>query len=359
MTIFIVLLIVILFRDIKVFGNDEFNSQYIGKTDTAAIKGAFVVLVFLGHISTYINLGAEFDKPYVELKSHLSQMVVSMFFFYSGFGMMTSIMDKGFDYVKRIPIKRLLIVFLNFVIAICLYLVVDWFLGETFPVSYVMKSFIGLTSVGNSNWYMFTIFIIYIMMFVAYFATAKFKNKLSLIIMTALFTAMVVFLVLFEIRKGFDTWWYNTVFLVPFGCWFALFKDTIERLLFKRNALYFLYGTIVLICYFLSYRYRWEGIEVYTLWAMCFTMAVVLITMKVRFGSKGLHWLGDNLFGMYILQRIPMFIFKRVGFAEFDKYLYVVLCFVFTISITYIFNIVFHYIDTKVLGLLGQNEKRN
>ena len=48
-------------------------------------------------------------------------MVVSMFFFYSGFGMIKSIMKKRFAYIKTLPLKRFLIVVLNFDIAVILF----------------------------------------------------------------------------------------------------------------------------------------------------------------------------------------------------------------------------------------------
>ena len=86
--------------------HDEFNKDYISKDGTVAIKGIFVFLIFLGHAMTYIDATGTFDLPYVKIQRYLDQMVVSMFFFYSGFGIMEQIKHRGGAYIGTIPKKR-------------------------------------------------------------------------------------------------------------------------------------------------------------------------------------------------------------------------------------------------------------
>lgn len=79
----------------KFVKSGEFNSDYMSKDTTGAINGIFVLLVFMCHISGYMKLGGSSDTIWLDLKSWLGQLVVVTFLFYSGYGMMCSIMKKG------------------------------------------------------------------------------------------------------------------------------------------------------------------------------------------------------------------------------------------------------------------------
>ena len=227
MIFFVLILLLLMFSSVKIAEPHHFNQNYMSRTDTNAIKGIFVIIVLLGHASTYITLSGAFDEVYVELKSHLNQMVVAMFLFYSGFGMMKSMLKKKFDYVRGIPGKRFLPVFINFAIAIMLFVLVNFLLGTTFPLSTILWSLIGWTSVGNSNWYMFVIFVLYLLMFVCFYLLRWFDKPVFFYIFNAIFTALVIGFVFWEIRMGLDTWWYNTAILFPLGCWYALLQKPI------------------------------------------------------------------------------------------------------------------------------------
>ena len=76
----------------------------------------------------------------------------------------------------------------------------------------------------------------------------------------------------------------------------------------------------------------------YELWILSFVMIVTLVTMKISFNNSILQWLGKNLFGLYILQRIPMIVFKFYNIDKINIYLYFTLSFITTIIIAAIFN---------------------
>ena len=102
----------------------------------------FVILVIFQHWSQYVELNGIYDEPYLVLQAHLNQMIVAMFLFYSGYGMMESTKAKGIAYIKGIPGKRLLTVLVNFDIAVLIFFVVKSILGETFQVSTILFSLI-------------------------------------------------------------------------------------------------------------------------------------------------------------------------------------------------------------------------
>ena len=121
MILFILILLMVIIANTEIAKPNTFNTEYSSINQTNVIKGIFVILVLLGHGNSYLNVQGALDIPYKSFQSHLGQMVVSMFLFYSGFGMIKSIMKKRFGYIKILPVKRFLVVVLNFDIAVILF----------------------------------------------------------------------------------------------------------------------------------------------------------------------------------------------------------------------------------------------
>lgn len=353
MILFILILGMLLLKGAKIADSNEFCKDYMSIASNNVIKGVFVLLVLLGHAVTYVQMDGVLDQTYLAMKEHLHQMVVSVFFLYSGYGMMKSIQKKGYDYVKGIPAKRFLIVFLNFDIAVCLYLVVNAMLGTTFDLPTILYSLIGWKSVGNSNWYMFAIFGLYILMFLSFLLMRFWNKKAAIYAGTFVFTVLTMLFVWWEIHMGLPRWYYDTMILMPVGCIFALFQKPIEKIIMKNDFIYAFAGVLLFVLYWLSYERRWlGGIEYYTVWELFFVAAVVFITMKISFQSKILSWFGEHVFSVYILQRIPMILLSRFGLAAQNRYGFIIGVLVCTVFLALIFDAAVGKFDKQVLKLL-------
>lgn len=133
----------------KFVKSGEFNSDYMSKDTTGAINGIFVLLVFMCHISGYMKLGGSSDTIWLDLKSWLGQLVVVTFLFYSGYGMMCSIMKKGTPYVKGIFRRRFLSLFAHFDIAVLLFLLMNLALGIKTKTRTTLLAFTTWESIGT------------------------------------------------------------------------------------------------------------------------------------------------------------------------------------------------------------------
>ena len=60
--------------------------------------------------------------------------------------------------------------------------------------------------------------------------------------------------------------------------------------------------------------------------------------MRVSVHNKVLMWCGKNLFGLYILQRIPMIVLKEVGLASYNKYLFFFASLAITVPLAWLFE---------------------
>lgn len=96
------------------FSRQGFYADYLSFDTTNAIKGIFIALVFIKHVTPYIlNSEYVFDDSLLNLfflyiDSQVGQWIVAMFLFYSGYGIMESIRKKGIAYIRSIPRKRIL-----------------------------------------------------------------------------------------------------------------------------------------------------------------------------------------------------------------------------------------------------------
>ena len=349
MILFILILLMIIISNAEIAKPDTFNMEYINIRQTNVIKGIFVILVLLSHGSSYLNLTGVLDTPYKSLQSHLGQMVVSMFLFYSGFGMIKSIMKKRFGYIKTLPLKRFLIVVLNFDIAVILFEIMNIFLKIHFDWKTILLSFTGWVGIGNSNWYMFDIFVLYILLFVSFYFLKWFDKEFSLYIGMLIFTILSISFVYWEIKVGQPAWFYNTIILFALGGWFALFQEQIERIVMKNDYVYIVLGAIMAVLYWISFKNRIYGIKAYSVWACLFTLAVVMITVKISIKSTVLEWIGKRVFSIYILQRIPMIILTKTGFTQKSPYTFFVLVFLITLGIAVIFDYMVGKLDNVIV----------
>lgn len=356
MIFFVLILLLLIFNGAEFAPPNEFARDYISKDKTSAIKGIFVVLILFSHGKQYMALGGVYDDPYLALQGHLGQMVVAMFLFYSGYGLMESIKRKGYDYVRSIPLKRFPSVLLNFDIAIVLYLILGMFLGKVFGIKTILLAFIGWESVGNSNWYMFAIFALYILTFFAFLCKKFIRWKHVDLVCIAILTVLTVALVYAEMKLGQPSYWYNTLILFVLGFYYSYFKNTIEKLVMKNDITYFLALLAVVCVYIAAFIIkRSGGIEEYTLWAVAFTLLVVILTMKISVNNQLLVWLGQHVFSIYILQRIPMTILHSFGLSETNKYAFLII----SIAATLLLAALFDSLTARLSGLIWKERKES
>lgn len=355
MVVFLLLLILIVFHNVQWIPNGKFNEGYINKEQTVNIKGFFVILVFFSHYVQYVTLEGIYDEPYLILREHLNQMVVAMFLFYSGFGMMRAIQCKGRPYIYPGLPKRTLKVWGNFGIAVILFWITGYLLGKRYSIGRVLLSLIGWESIGNSNWYIFDVLIAYILLFFSFAFLKYIKERwLKEYIGCTVFTICIVLFVFVMMKAERPNYWYNTIILFPFGCWYALLQDKIEKLIMFSEHTYVLCVLANVLLYFFFFEKRWQyGIEGYTLWACSFTIMILLFTMKVSIDSPILSWFGSHVFSIYILQRIPMMILDWLGISRSHKYYFLLLSFVITILIAMIFD----DITSKLWRLLDRDKQ--
>lgn len=321
------------------FSFRSFNTkEYLSMDSTNAVRGVFMILIFLSHMMQYYVYTEEIDVLGGTVSRALGQMIVVMFMFYSGYGIGESVKRKGSAYIKSFPVNRVLKTWLHFAIGVFVYYVLSLILGVKYPAGQVWLSFIGWTSIGNSNWYIFAVVILYIITWVA-FSLAKKNKYIAAGIVTALTVVYIVVMYFFK-----ENWWFDTVLCYAAGLWYSLGKEKIEKVLTKNNFIWIIVFVAGAVGWWYSHFCRTLP-AMRILEAVSFTLAVVMLSLKVSIRSKPLVWVGKYTFEIYILMRIPMKLFGIWGLSAYNLYVYFAATLAATLVLSFLFSKLLNVID--------------
>lgn len=340
MTILVILSILLLFWKSKIKRNGFVLDEYMSRNNTNTIKGFFLIYVFFRHFNTYVKFNSPIDQHFLWLNREMGQLLVAMFLFYSGYGILESLKRKK-GYVDTMPKNRIAKTIFNFDLAVLLFVIMNLILGRAYSMKMILLSFVGWEGIGNSNWYIFAIVILYVITWISFkaFGEKHFAGTVAATILSVFFI-----LIMSRHKMGY---WYNTVLCYVAGMWFSYYRKKIEDFVTENNASYWFLVLVSGLWFINSYQYRSE-IMWYQFWAVSFACLVVLFTMKISFNNKVLAWAGENLFGLYILQRIPMIALKHYGFNTYNPYFYLGASLVICIIIGYAFNKLCAVVDKAV-----------
>lgn len=344
MIFFLFLLLILSCASMKIAGEGQFHDDYLSKSNTTAINGIFVVLVLLCHFTQYAQFETGMiDQSFVYFKSHLGQLVVTTFLFFSGYGIICSISKKGMPYIKSIPKKRFLSVLIHFDIAVALFMILNLCLGRSFTLKTNLLALTGWESIGNSNWYILAILCLYLIVFFSFIICRG--NKYIGTILTTVLTVGYVYLL---IRAKKPTYFYNTLICYPFGMIYGLLKDKIDKIVMKNDFIYTLFVAVAFAGFVYFYKIRGKGVEQFSACSVLFIAVIVLVSMKIQLNNEFLQLTGKHVFAIYILQRIPMMIFSKIGLAN-HRYLFLIATFIVTLGMTFVFDKCMNVIDKRLL----------
>lgn len=319
-----------------------FYTDFLRHENTVIISGLFVVFVFFSHFSSYVKVDHSLIYPL--FTKVLGQLIVAPFFLFSGYGVMKSIENKGDIYIKSFWKNRVLKVWIHFALALLLFLVISFMNHSKYGLKRIILSFIGLSSIGNSNWYMFTILCLYVITMISSFC---FRKKKTLIPYSV---AVFVIIYMFVMRmNGKAYYYYDTSFAYAFGMLFAEYENKINDYLTKNNKKYMVCFLITIILFIVASLWRsyTHLISSFIFWVSCFCLLVLMLSMKVKSYNIILRALGKYSFEIYILQRIPMNLFVKM---IPNVYVYFIICVASTGILSLIFNRIEVFIDTLLFG---------
>ena len=250
-------------------------------------------------------------------------------------------------YAKALIIKRLPTLLLYMVLAVMLYWGAQSLYGLQFTSERLLLSFIGWSSIGNSNWFIFVTLVAYILVAVAYALAHRWGDYAVVVVATLLFAAFVAALACCK-----EIHWYNTCLCIPAGMLFYKGRVRVEGYIEKLRIPAWCWGVLMLPVALLAYRYlgRWPYMQ--NAAAVFFALGVTFIFSCVTL-KRLPHFLcwsgGAGLFFLYIFQRIPMLVGARAGWHTEHAFLYQCFCVAGTLVIAWIFSKLFPMLVRSII----------
>lgn len=286
----------------------DYNGVLFDKDYSSSINGLFVIIVFLSHSRGYLFEISTSAHIAVRLLGLISQKMVITFFFFSGYGLFSSYLRNKSIFTKNMK-RRFINVLTSFMIAVTVYLLYSKFNGITYSFQYILLSFIGWNSVGNSNWFIFITLLIYLLIILFFDC---FKNK-NLFILTLTF---ILFGLGWKILVLKAPYWVDTLIAFPFGMFIKLNEKKIFRSLQTTKTIYKYFSSffVILLLVYIFLPYNWIFHNVETLLSL---VLITILATRIQFKSVFLKYISKYTFEIYIYQRLVFDILRSFSFSRY------------------------------------------
>lgn len=287
---------------------------------TSITNALFVFLIFASHLGLACGDQCYHDPLNAILmelqRKGIGQLVVSTFFFFSGYGIMLSLKRKGMPYGRRLLLQRFPTLYLNTVIFGLVIILVDQLLYHDF--SY--RKLVEYTSTIRT-WFITTTLVGYLCIAAAVFAAGTRRPRLIILITTIL---LILYLVV--LRAVFHRFggWLDTTLCIPAGMLFAEYREWVLRTCrgaatpaWRVGALVTLVGWLLYVLYpRLNYYWaepQWGECGVLLAYTLAnagsalfaFGLAILQSSIVWRRPSRLLIWAGGSgLFYLYVFQEV-------------------------------------------------------
>ena len=328
---FVVLLGLISLVGIKFAKPDKFFDDYLDQEYTNAIKGIFVIMIFISHYRYFFFRDTSGNIP-LDL---FGQKMVSMFFFYSGVGILESVKKKGKKYSNRLIIKFFAFHF-KYAFMMTINYVIKKVINPNDKLNYkfLLRQYFILDFGFQFNWFICTYILILFYSFISFLPFNN-NNTLLPVILVTLFIYFHYRLMIYLKKPSF---YIDNIFNFPMGLLFSLYKGIFEKLIKKNDkTYYFILIVISILMYkikFLEFKYLPTIITKNVI----FSNLVILITLKVQFNNGLLQSMNKHSLGILMTQGMFFIIFKKYKSLKGNEYVEFIIIFLLTVFSAILFD---------------------
>lgn len=302
----------------------EWQEEPLSLERSKAIQGFAAVAIIVHHLSQELAQKA----GTIGFFEGLGVLFVGIFFFFSGYGLYTSLKTKE-NYLKGFLKKRLVTILVPFYMCILVFVAAACICGEKFTLLQLLGVLSGWALINGHMWYIVEIAILYLAFFLIF---RLIKNRSAATVVMGIFVLAMMAGSLM-LCHGVDMsasgwfqgeWWYNSSFLFVIGIIFSKHSESIRKI--ARKAYYLLLvvfaGLTAVLGLQTAYMLRkysyWSEIpgqdpkyldkirclSVQLPWIFVFVCFVLLLMMKVRFGNLVLKFLGSISLELYLIHNL-------------------------------------------------------
>ncbi len=376
LTIYPILYLLLIFFGSNVAKKGEFTDQPWNRQQSLMLQALACIGVVLHHVTQEITGFGVINKGPITLFNSIGILFTSLFFFFSGYGLIISVRTKE-AYLKTFLWKRLPAILVPFWTAnIIAVLVRIFYMQIPMDTKDIIQYVLGLILINGNGWYIVEIFFLYLAFYLIFKACKNQKVALVLLSIASLIPIMI------GLHSGHDTsamgnhwfkgeWWYNSTIVFVMGLWVAHFKDRILTFAKKHYRTLLLTSSILLVVAYvieeyvrlvygyysitpIGQRISNEEITLYAQMALCliFTWVVLLLNLKISLGNRLLKGISVISMEIFLLHGIFLqCIFDVSKMSEAMLYIAVLSCGIAA-------AIIVHLLDKAILTCIHRHRER-
>lgn len=329
----------------------ERDGVYLSRDWTSFVNAFFISLVVCSHclILFETNIRDYFpERVTASGVAKFGQLMVTTFFFYSGYGIMLSLLNRK-GYTRMLIYPRFFSLSIDYILAVAVYFVVHCI----FTREVILGDFIGgvfsFRSLGHPTWFILMTLLIYVLTYACFlFHNGRNTNKIVILL------TLLLIVTIFCVNKVKPDHWVNTLLCFPAGMLYYLYGERIEDVLKKSRVPSAIYALLFIAIGYFVYRAGFKP-SIYTqnIGGILFAIGTTWFygSFQWRKPSQFLIWLGGSgLFSVYIFHLLPMRVITHLGLNNENPYLIYLSVAVATFLLVYIFNIVYKKINSLLFS---------
>lgn len=351
LNIYPILLLVLTFFGARLSKKGELASDFPTLSQTKLIQGFACLCVILHHITQQVTRYGVYNKGPITLFNYTGILSTALFFFFSGYGLITSVYHKE-NYLDTFLTKRFPTVLVPFwVINFLGVLLVTLVYGVRYSLVDVVKDLFGITLINSNGWFIIEIAVFYLFFFV-FFKLIRNRDAALFLLCIA-----VICVIVYSYFQGHDAegdkshwfkgeWWFNSTITFIFGMLFARFRERITSFCSRHYRAFIcvitllfvltLYASIYTVNRYGYYEQHLTGIGKYgkliTLFsqmAVClvYVMLVLLLNMRITIGNRALKYISGVSVELFLIHGYFVSrIFGNVRMSDALRYAVVIAC---------------------------------
>lgn len=318
--IFPIGLLVLTFWGAKIHRND-FNEDYLELSESKKIQGIACIGVIIHHLTQQITGYGVVPKGPVTLFNYAGILFTSLFFFYSGYGLITSVQNKP-GYLNTFLTKRFPTVLIPFWIINAVYVLYRTLVYGPYDLIPMLSRIFGITLINGNGWFIIEISVLYIIFYYIFMIIKKEDVAIALL------SVGTLLIIVFAFMRGHDVgedshwfrgeWWYNSTVGFLLGLYFARWKEKIQGVCRKHyRVLLITISILFVIVFFVSIyavnRYGYYNsltnaardafitLVAQSIACLLFTSLILLISMKILIGNRALSFVSGISMELFLI----------------------------------------------------------
>ena len=238
LVVYPILLLVLTFYGAGLTKGGRVSDAFLSLEQTHMIQAFACIGIILHHVTQQVTSYGIYDKGPVTLFNDIGFLFTALFFFFSGYGLLTSLRTKP-DYLGSFLYRRLPAVLIPFWSINALGVLLETFAyGIHTTARDVLYDIFGITLISSNGWFFVEITVFYLLFYVFF---RLIKHRDAALLLLCLCVAAVI---IFSFHQGHDPqgnqahwfrgeWWYNSTVTFIFGLLTARFQTGLTRFFAK------------------------------------------------------------------------------------------------------------------------------